>query len=58
MNGEVAKLTKQYGEKSVDDFVGGMAVAVKDGLKRATEKGIKLPTPPADLHGVKLASLH
>lgn len=55
VNAEVAKLTKQYGKKSVDGFIGGMTFAVKDGLKRATEKGIKLPTPPADLHGAKLA---
>ncbi|MEO7217136.1 MAG: hypothetical protein ABI026_03010 [Gemmatimonadaceae bacterium] len=56
VNAEVAKLTKQYGKKSVDDFVGGMTFAVKDGLKRATEKGVKLPAPPADLHGAKLAT--
>jgi hypothetical protein len=56
VNAEVGKLTKQYGKKSVDGFIGGMTFAVKDGLKRATEKGIKLPTPPADLHGAKLAT--
>ena len=53
---EVAKLTKQYGEKNVDDFINGMTFAVKDGLKRATEQGVKLPAAPADLHGAKLAT--
>ena len=55
VNGEVAKLTKQYGKKDVDDFINGMTFAVNDGLKRATEAGVKLPAAPADLKGVKLA---
>lgn len=54
VNAEVAKLTQQYGKKSVDGFIAGMDYAVKDGLKRATEAGIKLP-PPANLPGVELA---
>ncbi|MEO7064099.1 MAG: hypothetical protein ABI082_10075 [Dokdonella sp.] len=56
VDGEVAKLTKQYGKKNVDDFISGMTFAVKDGLKRATEQGIKLPEAPADLHSAKLAT--
>lgn len=56
VNAEVAKLTKQYGKTNVDNFIGGMTFAVKDGLKRATEQGVKLPAAPVDLHGAKLAS--
>ena len=56
VNAEVAKLTKQYGEKNVTDFVNGMTFAVKAGLKRATEAGVTLPAAPADLKGAKLAS--
>ncbi|HEX7381728.1 MAG TPA: hypothetical protein VF265_06180 [Nevskiaceae bacterium] len=55
VNAEVAKLTKQYGKENVHTFVTGMTFAVNDALKRATEKGIKLPAP-ADLHGTKLAA--
>ncbi|HEU0230814.1 MAG TPA: hypothetical protein VFR20_09595 [Burkholderiaceae bacterium] len=55
VNAEVAKLTKQYGKKDVDGFLNGMTFAIKDGLKRATEAGVKLPEAPADLKGVKLA---
>lgn len=55
VNAEVAKLNKQYGEKNVADFIAGMTFAVNDGLKRATEAGVKLPAAPADLKGVKLA---
>jgi hypothetical protein len=55
VNAEVAKLTKQYGEKDVKNFIGGMTFAINDGLKRATEAGVKLPAAPADLKGVKLA---
>ena len=55
VNAEVAKLTKQYGEKNVTDFIDGMTFAVKDGLKRATEAGVKLPDAPADLTGTTLA---
>ncbi|MEZ5475640.1 MAG: hypothetical protein R3E72_11640 [Steroidobacteraceae bacterium] len=56
VNGEIAKLTKQYGKQNVDNFISGMDFAVTDGLKRATEQGIKLPAAPADLHGTKLAT--
>lgn len=55
VNGEVAKLNKQYGEKNVTDFIDGMTFAVKDGLKRATEAGVKLPAAPDSLKGVELA---
>jgi hypothetical protein len=56
VNAEVAKLTKQYGEKNVTDFINGMTFAVKAGLKRATEAGVTLPAAPAELKGAKLAS--
>ena len=56
VHAEVAKLTKQYGEKDVTAFVDGMTFAVNDGLKRATAAGVTLPAAPADLKGVKLAS--
>lgn len=52
---EVAKLKKQYGEKAVNGFVGGMTWAVKDAIGRATEAKVSLPEPPDDLKGVKLA---
>ena len=55
VNAEIAKLTKQYGGGEVHTFITGMDYAVKDGLKRATEAGVKLPAAPADLHGVALA---
>lgn len=55
VNAEVAKLTKQYGHDNVTNFINGMTFAVQDGLKRATEAGVKLPAAPADLHGEKLA---
>jgi hypothetical protein len=52
---EVAKLQRQYGKAEVEGFINGMTYAVKDGLKRATQAGVKLPAAPAGLHGVKLA---
>lgn len=55
VNAEVKKLTDQYGKKKVDGFIHGMTFAVNDGLKRATEAGVKLP-PPANLQGAKLAT--
>lgn len=55
VNAEVAKLTEQYGEDDVKAFVNGMTYAVNTGLKLATEAGVTLPEPPADLKGVKLA---
>lgn len=56
VNAEVQKLTEQYGEDDVKAFVDGMTWAVNDGLKRATEAGVTLPEPPADLKGQALAS--
>lgn len=55
VNAEVAKLTKQYGEKNVTAFIHGMDFAVNASLKHATAAGIKLPAAPADLKGTKLA---
>ncbi len=54
VNKEVAKLDKQYGKQQVKTFLGGMTFAINDGLKRATEAGVKLPAP-ADLQGPALA---
>ena len=56
VNAEVAKLTKQYGEKNVNDFIAGMDYAVKSGLRIATEAGVTLPEP-AKLEGVALAKV-
>lgn len=55
VNSEVAKLNKQYGEENVTNFINGMTFAVKDGFKRITEAGVKLPAAPEDLEGAKLA---
>lgn len=55
VNAEVAKLNRQYGEEAVNNFLHGMTFTVKDGLKRATEAGVKLPAAPASLKGAKLA---
>lgn len=55
VNAEVAKLTKQYGQKDVTDFIQGMDFAVNASLKHATAAGISLPDAPADLKGTKLA---
>lgn len=55
VNAEVGKLNKQYGKENVTNFINGMTFAVKDGLKRAAEAGVALPTAPADLEGSKLA---
>ncbi|MGH8280404.1 MAG: hypothetical protein ACRETQ_12710 [Gammaproteobacteria bacterium] len=55
VNAEVAKLTAQYGKEEVNTFITGMTYAIKDGLRRATEAGITLPSAPASLHGEALA---
>lgn len=55
VDAEATKLTEQYGEESVRDFVDGMTFAVNAGLKRATEAGIELPSAPANLKEAKLA---
>jgi hypothetical protein len=52
---EVAKLTKQYGEKDVNDWINGSDVAVGLALKHMSAAGFKLPAAPADLHGIALA---
>ncbi|MGH8398530.1 MAG: hypothetical protein ACRETA_09850 [Gammaproteobacteria bacterium] len=54
VNAEVGKLTKQYGEKRVGDWVSGIDFAVNDTLRIVQEKHIKLPAP-APLSGVELA---
>lgn len=56
VNAEVAKLNQQYGEETVKTWLNGMTYAVNMGLKYATEAGVKLPEPPADLTGTKLAA--
>jgi len=55
VNTEVAKLNKQYGKKAVKEFIAGMTWDVHEGLRQATEAGVKLPEAPADLKGTKLA---
>ena len=55
VNAEVAKLTKQYGEKDVNDFIQGMDFAVNSALKHVADAGITLPPAPAGLEGTKLA---
>lgn len=55
VNAEVGKLTKQYGADKVQDWIAAMDFYVPDALKIATAQGIKLPDPPADLKGHKLA---
>lgn len=56
VNSEVEKLNKQYGEEQVQTWLNGMTYAVTEGLKLATQQGIKLPPAPADLTGAKLAT--
>ncbi len=55
VDGEVAKLTTQYGADDVKGFIDGMDFAVKDAIKLVTAAGITLPAAPADLHGADLA---
>ena len=55
VHAEVAKLTRQYGEKRVKDWLNGFNFAVHDGLRLVTAAGIKLPAAPSNLHGIKLA---
>ncbi|HKK26593.1 MAG TPA: hypothetical protein VKB18_00775 [Gemmatimonadota bacterium] len=55
VDAEVAKLTKQYGQQAVKDWLDGLDLAVADGLKRATEAGVALPEAPDDLTGAALA---
>lgn len=55
VNSEVGKLQREYGKKNVVNWLNGFNFAVADALKRATAAGVRLPQPPANLHGVKLA---
>ncbi|MGH7990420.1 MAG: hypothetical protein ACREDS_09565 [Limisphaerales bacterium] len=55
VNAEVKKLTTQYGETNVTDFIKGMTFAVHTALQKATAAGVKLPVAPSDLKGPKLA---
>lgn len=52
---EVAKLTKQYGDKNIDQWVKTWDFAVPDAVAVATKAGVKLP-PPAHLSGKQLAA--
>lgn len=54
VNAEIAKLTRQYGNKRVGDWVSGIDFAVSDTLRIVKEKNIQLPAP-AQLSGVELA---
>lgn len=56
VDAEVTKLNRQYGEHEVQEFLKGMTFDVKDGLRLATDAGVKLPAAPADLKGPKLAA--
>ena len=53
---EMAKLTKQYGKTEVTRFVTGFNFAVQDAAKHVVAAKIKLPKPPANLVGKKLAT--
>ena len=55
-NKEVAKLTAQYGKKSVDDWVTVFNFVVQNGAQVATAAGVTFPTPPASLQGKALAA--
>lgn len=54
VNAEVAKLTKQYGEEEVKNFIVGMDYAVNSALRIVTEAKVELPEA-AKLSGVELA---
>ncbi len=56
VNAEVAKLNKQYGKDEVNMWLKTFDFAVADSLKIATAAGVKLPDPPTDLTGSKLAN--
>jgi len=53
VNGEVAKLTKQYGKDKVGSWITVFNYAVGDALKIATKAGVKLPE--GNLTGTDLA---
>jgi hypothetical protein len=54
VNAEVAKLSKQYGQDKVTQWLKTFDFAVTDALKIATNAGVKLPAP-APLQGKDLA---
>ncbi len=54
VNAEVAKLSKQYGQNKVTQWLKTFDFAVTDALNIATKAGVKLPAP-APLHGKALA---
>lgn len=56
VNGEVAKLQKQYGKDAVTQWLAVFDYAVSDALKHATAAGVKLPAPDPMLSGKDLAS--
>ena len=50
-NAEVGKLTKQYGQQKIGNFIDIFQFIVSDTLKIVNQKGIKLPsTPSPDPH--------
>ena len=55
-NKEVAKLTQQYGKKSVGDWITVFNFVVQNGAQVATAAGVTFPTPPASLQGHALAA--
>lgn len=46
-NAEVGKLTKQYGQQKVNNFINVFQFIVSDSLKIVTQKHIALPSTPA-----------
>lgn len=52
---EVAKLTKQYGEEKVNNWLKGTDAVIADALKHASDAGVTLPAAPAELTGTALA---
>jgi len=55
-NGEVDKLTKQYGKEAVGNWIAVFDFAVQHAAATAVKAGVKFPTPPADLSGKTLAA--
>jgi hypothetical protein len=56
VDAEVAKLTKQYGNDAVTQWLATFDYAVNDALKHATAAGVKLPDPDPMLAGKHLAA--
>lgn len=52
---EVGKLTQQYGQHAVSQWITGFNFSVEDSLRLAAKAGVALPRP-ADLHGKALAA--